>query len=108
MARISDEELEQMQADERHGDLIAALRSISEANATEGKALRDSLEKTSKALTMAAGKELIAPDLSPMIVELTKGMNAVAAKIADPRPMPKSFKVERGKTGLIERILIEH
>lgn len=108
MARISSEELQRKQQEQRHKQMMSALETIAAQNAkaTEEQALlRQTLAQSVAVLQSVANRKIEMPaqkdiDLKPLIAEVVKGMQGVAAKIQAPeRQIPKSFRIERDTQG---------
>jgi len=108
MARISSEELQRKQQEQRHKQMMSALEAIATQNAkaTEEQALlRQTLAQSVTALQAMANRKIEMPtqkdiDIKPLIAEVVKGMQGVAAKIQpESRQTPKSFRIERDTQG---------
>jgi len=117
MARISSEELQRKQQEQRHKQMMSALEAIATQNAKaiqEQVMLRQSLAQSIAALQSVANRKIEIPaqkdiDLKPLIAEVIKGMQGVAAKIqvAEVKEMPKTFSVKRDTSGRIDRIVVD-
>lgn len=107
MAKIPNDEFERIEADTRHGEMMLTLGSAIEAISTRRveivrEDLTPLLEKNFAAIELMAANDN-APDLQPLIDQINLGWREIAVLLA----RPKAFRVERGTSGLIERIIVE-
>ncbi len=108
MIDLSQEEYDEIQREERHEEMMSALKAIASVNAKmtqEQALLRQTLAQSVAVLQSVANRKIEIPtqkdiDLKPLIAEVVKGMQGVAAKIQAPeRQIPKSFRIERDSQG---------
>jgi predicted ArsR family transcriptional regulator len=109
--KISDEEFEQLERqladDERHAELLAAISSIVHHDGADK--LKAMLERQSQQLAQllqADSAIRLAAELKPLIQQLLAGMNDLKVMLKQ-KPLPTSLRVERNKSGLIERVVAE-
>ena len=101
--KVSDEEMAELEGVQRHDEIKSLVRMYEDR---EFERLRTLISNQNERLTrLIHEKNLIvdisrfAQELEPVLTELQE-LKAILSK-------PKSFKVERGDSGLIERIVVE-
>lgn len=109
--KLSDEEFEELEAqlaaDERHKELLTAISSAARHDSTDK--LITTLEKYLQQLTrlpQTDGASRLAAELKPLIEQLLTGMNDLKVALKQ-KPPPTNLRVERNKSGLIERVVVE-
>jgi len=105
--KVSDEEFAELESVQRHDDIMNVLRLLKVPNhSPDFERLGRLITTHHDTLATALKQKKVSTDLVPFIAEL----KPVLAELRDLKRMlnkPKSFRVERGKLGLIERIVVE-
>lgn len=95
---IDDDEFARLESEKRHDELIGVLKQIAaRKDDKDDKNVERILAQHSRLLETLIKKDY-STDLRPLIAELSKALKPAA---------PKSFRVERNKIGLIERVIVE-
>lgn len=98
MAKISDEEYQEMQADKRHDELIKTLKALADRSNV------DELVKKVSELVEAVQQqkpEVQTIDLTPLLQEIAELKAVLSVRL-------KALNVERSSAGLIKRIVPEY
>lgn len=99
MAKVSEEEYEQLEADRRHRELLATLRNIR----PEGEVLAPMLTAIAKQIgdiKLPDEKETDMSGVTKALTMLAQEVNAIKAVVSK----PKTFRVIRGNGGFIEKV----
>lgn len=119
MVKITDEELKEIEAKDRHDDLVNALKAIPDAKVSDRhdelvsvlKAISERpTPKIDKVLSDLVGhiadiEKKHTEDIAEIIKSISDGLTELKS-MADSKP--KSFSIERNEIGLIERIVPEY
>lgn len=117
--KITDEELKEIEANDRHDELINALKAIPDKESSQRhdeliRSLQSIAERSNvnelileavNVLKAIESKELPQIDIQPVIKELSTGIAELKAAL---EVKPKAFKIERSNVGFIERIIPEY
>lgn len=109
--KLSDEEFDEkereLENDKRHAELLSTVKAIANRDSTAG--LEIALARQSQHLAQLLreeGSSRLAAELKPLIQELLKSVNDLKTALKQ-KPLPTNLRVQRDKSGLIERVVVE-
>jgi len=114
MVKLSPEEFKEIAQEAEHEKVLAALESVRLATVRIGRQIEAQVQGILATLERHQGttagssqngnghKNHLTQDDLVLIMEKVNALEAV------PKPAPTSFKVQRGKDGLIDRIVVEN
>jgi hypothetical protein len=103
--RISDEEFRDLELEKRHTELISILNAIAARCEPGLNPVIDQLQTLVSRMNQKPGDVKVNVDTSAIATEISKKLDELKMLIPC---KPKSFKIERNRLGLIDKVIPEY